>query len=163
MKTEARHGRNILSFQQVVDDLLAVLSVGTVADMHPIDACLIVLPNQLVKLAMALDPFKPLLALCLVTIYTEVCCLAFQVLTVIRTAYRRIEGHRAEAAADAYSFTHCRAQGLQDIVHQCTEVAHLLCIRHIAYALGRCRTAGSQLLQREVLTDLCCHLSSSDV
>ena len=75
-----------LLLQIVVDGLLAVLTVGSVADMHPIRAFRIVLPDELVELTMRLDPCEPLLALLNVTTDAEVCRLALQVLRVANTA-----------------------------------------------------------------------------
>jgi len=55
--------RNRLLFQKVVDDLSAVLAVGTIADMHPVGALRIVLPDELVEVAVVHDPREPPLAL----------------------------------------------------------------------------------------------------
>ena len=55
--------KKMLFLQQVIDDLLPVPTVGTIGDMHPVVALAVMLPYQLVKLTMALDPLEPPLAL----------------------------------------------------------------------------------------------------
>ena len=55
--------KKMLLLQQVVDDLLAITSVGTITDMHPIRALAVVLPDELVEVAMTFDPLEPPLAL----------------------------------------------------------------------------------------------------
>ena len=52
-----------LFLQQIIDDLPAVLAVGTIGDVDPIGASLAMLPDELVELAVRLDPFEPPLAL----------------------------------------------------------------------------------------------------
>ena len=52
-----------LCLQQAVNDLLAVLAVTTIADMHPVGALGVVLPDELVELAVLLDILKPRLTL----------------------------------------------------------------------------------------------------
>ena len=47
---------------KVVDDLLAILSVGTIGDVYPVTSLLVVLPDELVEVAVRLDPLKPPLA-----------------------------------------------------------------------------------------------------
>ena len=79
--------RKHLLFQQVADDVSAVLAVGAVADVHPVGALGVVLPYQLVEVAVLHDPRHPLAALLLVTIYAEVNGLALCVLRVCHTAY----------------------------------------------------------------------------
>ncbi len=78
--------KKMLFFQQVVDDLLTVATVGAVGDMHPIVALRIMLPDELVKLAMRLDPLEPPFAFLHVSVDAEVCRLTILVLRVAHTA-----------------------------------------------------------------------------
>ena len=55
--------KKMLFLQQVVDHLLAVVTVCTVGDMHPVVALAVVLPDELVKVAVRPDPLEPPLAL----------------------------------------------------------------------------------------------------
>ena len=55
--------KKMLFLQQIVDHLLAVMPVGTIGDMHPVVALAVVLPYQLVEVAVRLDPLEPPLAL----------------------------------------------------------------------------------------------------
>lgn len=156
MKTEDRPSRESASlFLQIADDLPAVLTVGTVADVNPIHAALVVLPDELVKGQVVLYIVEPRLALALVAFDVNVCRLALQVLRVAHAAYRRIEGNGAECAADADRLRNSIAQWLQYMVYQRAEAAHLLRVRSVLYSLGFRRRAGGQFLQREVLTDYC--------
>ena len=75
----------MLFLQQVVDDLLTVATVCAVGDVYPIVAFRVVLPDELVKLAMALDPLKPSFAFLHVAVDAEVCRLAILVLRVAHT------------------------------------------------------------------------------
>ena len=77
--------KKMLFLQQVVDDLLSISSVGAVGDVYPIVAFRIVLPNQLVELAMRLDPLEPPFAFLHVAVDAEVCRLAILVLRVAHT------------------------------------------------------------------------------
>ena len=79
--------KNTLFLLKVVDDLLSVLAVGTVGDMYPVASLRVVLPDELVKLAVRLDPFEPPLALLQVAVDTQVCRLALDVLTTRNTAH----------------------------------------------------------------------------
>jgi hypothetical protein len=70
----------LLFLKEVVDDLSAVLAVGAVRHVHPVGAFAVVLHDELVEVAVALDPVKPPFALQLVTVDAEVCRLALDVL-----------------------------------------------------------------------------------
>jgi len=94
-------------FQEIIDYLLSILAVAAERDMHPIVACLWVLfPNQLVKLAMGLDPLKPPLALLDVAIDAEVCRLATHVLGIVDTAHGSIQCETPVAASDFDGMPH---------------------------------------------------------
>ena len=75
-----------LFLQKIVDDLLTVTTVGSIADMYPIVALAVMLPDQLVEVAMALDPLEPPFAFLHVAVDAEVCRLAILVLRVSNTA-----------------------------------------------------------------------------
>ena len=79
--------RKHLLFQQVADDVSAVLAVGAVAYMHPVGTLRVVLPDELIEVAVVHDPRHPLAALLLVTIYAEVCGLALGMLTARNAAH----------------------------------------------------------------------------
>ena len=69
MKTEALTGANIsYPFSRLLIACLRFCPSARKRHVHPIDACLVVLPDELVKLAVALDPSNHLLALCLVAV-----------------------------------------------------------------------------------------------
>jgi hypothetical protein len=55
--------KKMLFLQQVVDDLLSVFAVGPIRHMHQVVALRVVLPDELVEVAVALDPLEPPLAL----------------------------------------------------------------------------------------------------
>ena len=95
-----------LTLQQVVDNLLPVLAVGTIADMHPIAPFGVVFHDELVKDDMRLDPIKPPLALQLVAVDAEVGCFAVQVLRVADTADGCVESWATVAAAYLYLLPH---------------------------------------------------------
>lgn len=76
-----------LFLQKIVDDLLAIPSVGSIADMHPVGALRVMLPNQLVEVAMALNPLEPPLTFLHVAVDAEVCRLALHVLRVAHTSH----------------------------------------------------------------------------
>lgn len=149
--------KRLLCLQQVADDLLPVLVVASVADMHPVRASLAVLPDELVEVAMRLNPCEPPAAFRLVAVDAKVCCLAIQVLTVRDSANGLIKARTAIAASYLHLVPHRIAERLQHMMHQCTQVRHLLRAGHIMDALGLCRRAGGQFLQCKVLTDSCCH------
>ena len=54
--------KKMLFLQQVVDDLFPVPAVSSVTDMHPVVALRIMLPDELVEVAMRPDPLEPSLA-----------------------------------------------------------------------------------------------------
>ncbi len=77
--------KKMLFFQQVVDDLLSISSVGAVGDVYPVVALRIVLPDELVEVTMRLDPLEPPLAFLHVSVDAEVCRLAILVLRIAHT------------------------------------------------------------------------------
>ena len=74
--------KKMLFLQQIVDDLLSISSVGAVGDVYPIVSFRIVLPDELVEVAMRLDPLEPPFAFLHVAVDAEVCRLAILVLRV---------------------------------------------------------------------------------
>ena len=146
-----------LFLQKIVDDLLTVPSVGTIADMHPVGAFRVMLPDQLVEIAMALDPIKPPFAFGHVPVDAEVCRLAAHVLTVAHASHGLIECQRAEAAANLDGLSHRLAEWLQHLMNEGAQIHHIGLTGIVADALGLGRVAGTKLLEREILTYIRCH------
>ena len=87
-----------LFLNQIVDHLFAVLPVGAIADVYPIGASpRVLLPNQLVKLAMGLDPFEPPLALRQIPVDAQVSRFSSHVLAVRYTTDGHIQGQRPKS------------------------------------------------------------------
>ena len=84
--------KKMLFLQQVVDDLLSIPAICPVGDVYPIVALAVVLPYQLVKVAMRLDPLEPSLAFLHVAVDAEVCRLAILVLRVTHTTDGIVQG-----------------------------------------------------------------------
>ena len=92
--------------QQVTDNLLPVLAVGTIADMHPIVPLGVVLHDELVEDDVRFYPVKPPLALQLVAVYAKVGGFAVQVLAVTDSTDSGIQPWATVAAAYLYLLTH---------------------------------------------------------
>ena len=147
--------KRLLSFlQQIIDDLLAVLAVCTIRYMHPVRTFGVMLPDELVELAMSFDPLKPLATLRHVTVDAEVNGLASHVLTVTHTANGLIECQTTEPAANLNRFVHSLAQRLQYLMHQRTEIDDVRLTWIVADAFGRSRGTRTELFEREVLADI---------
>ena len=146
-----------LFLQEIIDDMLSIPSVGTIADMHPVGAFRVMLPDQLVEIAMALDPIKPPFAFVHVAVDAEVCRLAAHVLTVAHASHGLIECQRAEAAANLDGLSHRLAEWLQHLMNEGAQIHHIGLTGIVADALGLGRVAGTKLLEREILTDIRCH------
>ena len=145
--------KKMLFLQQVVDDLLAVVPVGTITDMHPIRAFAVMLPDELVKLTMALDPLEPAFALRQVTVNAEVCRLTVLVLAVPHPAHGGIQSQTPVAAANLNRLSHRLPERLEYLMHQRTQINHVRLSRLVTDALRLRRRTRCQFLQREVLTD----------
>lgn len=128
--------------------------------MHPIGPLRIVLPDELVEVAVKADDVDERSAFIHVAVYAQVGRLPRHVLAVAHTAHNGIQRLAPESTRYLHFFPVTVAQGLQDIMHQCTEVGNLLLIRFILDALRLCRCTVAQLLQIEVLAYLCCHILS---
>ena len=95
--------------QQVIDDLLSVLAVGAERYMHPVGTLRTMLPDELVKDDVRLDPIKPPLAFDAVAVDAEVGRLAVHVLAVADTANGCVEPRASVAATYFYLMPHCVA------------------------------------------------------
>ena len=146
-----------LFLQKIVDDLLTVPSVGTIADMHPVGAFRIMLPDELVEVAMAFDPLEPPFTLRHVAVDAEVCRLAAHVLTVAHASHGLIECQRAEAAANLDGLSHRLAEWLQHLMNEGAQIHHIGLTGIVADALGIGRCTRCQFLQRKILTNIRCH------
>ena len=147
-----------LFLQEIVDDLLSVFAISPIRYMHPVGAFRVVFPYQLVKLAMALDPLKPPLALCHVAIDAKVCRLAAHVLRGSHTTHSRIQRKTPVPTANLDGMNHRVAQRLEHLVSQRTEVDDVRLSRLVPDALRLRRRTRCQFLQREILTDIRCHI-----
>ena len=145
----------MLFFQQVVDDLLTVSTICAVGDVYPIVALRIMLPDELVKLAMRLDPLEPPFAFLHVAVDAEVCRLAVLVLAIPHPAHGGIQSQTPVAAANLDRLSHRLAQRLEYLMHQRTQINHVRLSRLVADALRLRRRTRCQFLQREILTYLC--------
>jgi len=145
--------KNTLFLLKVVDDMLAVLSVGTIGNMYPVGALPVVLPDELVEVAVRLDPLEPPLALLQVAVDTEVCGLTLNVLGVADTAHGLIEARAAVAAANLDRFLHCVAKRLEYVVYQRTHGAHFIYTRGIDDAEPLGGRAVAHLFEGEVLAN----------
>jgi hypothetical protein len=76
-----------LFLQEIVDDLFSVFAISPIRYMHPVGAFRIMLPYQLVEVAMRLDPLEPPLTFLHVTVDAEVYRLAAHVLAVAHTSH----------------------------------------------------------------------------
>ena len=141
----------------------AVLSVGAEADVHPVGAFAVMLPDELVEVAVLHDPRHPLAALLDVAVYAEVCRLALDVLRVRDATHGLVQLWATVARAYLDCLAHSVAQGLQHVMHQGAQIAHLVNARSVddVLLLGGC--AGGQLVHREILPASCRHLSFSAV
>ena len=147
--------KRLLSFlQQIIDDLLAVLAVCTIRYMHPVRTFGVMLPDELVELAMSLDPLKPLAALLHIAVDAEVGCLASHVLAVAHTANGIVQGQTPIAAAYLNGMSHRLAERLEHLVSQRTEIDDVRLSRLVADAIGLRRGTRRQFLQCEVLADI---------
>ena len=144
--------KKMLFLQQVVDHLLAVPPVGTITDMHPVVALAVVLPYQLVELAMRPNPLEPPLAFLYVTVDAEVCRLTVLVLAVPHPAHGGIQSQTPVPAANLDRLSHRLAQRLQHPMHQRTQINHVRLSRLVTDALRLRRRTRCQFLQREVFT-----------
>ena len=97
-----------------------------IADVDPVGAAGVVLPDELVKGQMVADVGEPFLAFLQVSVDAEVCCLTFHVLRVVHAAHLCVELPATEAAADLDGLVHSHAQGFQDIGGQIHQVDNLL-------------------------------------
>ena len=145
----------MLFFQEIVDDLSAVPAVGTITDMHPVGAIRIMLPDELVEVAVALDPIKPPFAFCHVAVDTEVCRLSLHVLTVTNTAHGIVKSQRTVAAAYFDGIAHRLPKRLQYVMHKGAQIDDIRLSWLVADALRLRRVACAKLFEREVLTDVC--------
>ena len=143
----------MLFLQKIVYHLPTIPTVGTITDMHPIGAFRIVLPDELIELAVALDPLKPPLALLYVAVDAEVCRLAIHVLTVSHTANGIVQGQRTIAAAYLDGIPHRLPERLQHLMHQGTEINHIRLSWLVADSLRLGRRTGTKLLERKILTN----------
>ena len=92
--------------QQVTDDVLTILTVGSERYMHPIGALCAVLHDKLVKDDVRLNPVKSPLAFDAVAVYTEVGSLAIHVLAVADTANGCVEPRAPVSATYLYLMPH---------------------------------------------------------
>lgn len=143
-----------LCFQKITDDLSAIQTVGAIRDMHPIRAFAVVLPDELVEIAMRLDPFEPPLALRYVAVDTKISRLALHVLGVAHTANCIIQSQRPIAGTNLYRVPHRVAQRLQYLMHQGAQIDDVSLPRIVADAFCLCRVARAKLLDCKVLADL---------
>ena len=74
--------------------------------MHPVGAFRAVLPDELVKDDVRLNPIKPPFALYLVAVDAEVCCFTVHVLAVADTAHCCVEPRAPVAATYLYLVPH---------------------------------------------------------
>ena len=120
--------------------------------MHPIIASFwVFLPDELVVLAVGLDPGKPFTALLDVPVNAQIRGLACHVLAVADSAHSLVQGRGTITAAYLDGFAHCCAQRLQHVVGQCRQVYRLLKARLVLNVACLGRVAGRQFCQREVL------------
>ena len=111
------------------------------------------LPDELVEVAMTLDPLEPPLALLQVPVDAEVCRLTVLVLAVPHPAHGLIQSQTPVAAANLNRLSHRLAQRLQYPMHQRTQIDDIRLSRLVTDALRLRRRTRCQFLQREVLTD----------
>lgn len=88
---------SLCTFQKVLDNLppIALLAV---ADVHPMHALLVVLPDKLIKVEIALDVVEYTLALRYVATDVDVRCLACHVLRIADTSDCPVQGWTTVAA-----------------------------------------------------------------
>jgi len=126
--------------------------------MHPICAFGVVLPDELVEVAVGLNPLEPTLAFRLVAIDAEVCCLALHVLTVADAADGSVQSRTSVAGAYLDFMPHRGAERLEYVMHQPTKVYDLCLSGLVADAACLGGGRGTEFLEGEVLTDAChCH------
>ena len=147
-----------LFLYQFVDHLFAVLAVGAIADVYPIGSSpRVLLPDELVKLAMRLDPFEPAFAFLDVAVNTKVSGLAAHVLAVRDTADGQIECETPEAGTDFDWMPHRLTERLQHLMHQRTQIDDVCLTGIVSDAFGRSRGTRGHFLQREIFADICRH------
>ena len=129
--------------------------------MHPVRTFGIMLPDELIKVAMRPDPIKPPLALRHVTVDAEVCGFALHVLGIAHAANGIIQSQRPIAASDFHRMPHRRAQRLDDVMHQGAQIHQIALPRIISDAFCLRSITRRELLQREVLAYLRRHFCDS--
>ena len=145
--------KKMLFLQQVVDDLLAVPPVGSIRHMHPVVALRVMLPNQLVEVAVRPDPLEPPFAFLQIPVDAEVCRLTILVLRVPHPAHGGIQSQTPVPAANLNGMPHRLPERLQHLMHQRTQINHVRLSRLVTDALRLRRRTRCQFLQREVFTD----------
>ena len=86
-----------LLFEEVVDDLVAVLAIASVGYVDPVCAFGVVLPDELVEVEVLKDIVEELAATSEVAFDADVSGFALQVLGVRHSAYGFVERWAAEA------------------------------------------------------------------
>ena len=121
---------------QIVDDLSAVRTEVGIDErhMHPVDAALVMLPDELVEWQVVADILEYLSAKRHVALNVDVCRLALQVLGVIHSTNGFVQLLAAVAAADTDGFAHRHSQRLQYEGAEIDEVDHLLSAWFIVYS-----------------------------
>ena len=137
--------------QQVVDDLVAVLSeVGLATDVNPIRAVLVVLPDKLVEGQIVANEVEPPSAY-FERWKVEVGSLALHVLACTDTAYCLVDLRTAIAARYGDGVAIPVAQRLQDVlaeVGECVDDVERGCV---VQAKALCRAGLRELAQTEIL------------
>ena len=122
--------------------------------MYPVGAFAVVLPDELVVLAVGANPLEPLAAFLHIAVDTEVCGLASHVLRVAHTTDCIIQGEASESAAYLDGLLHRVPEWLQYMMHQRTEIDDVRLTWVVADAQFLRRLAGAEFFEREVFADL---------
>ena len=152
--------KRVLFLQQVRDHLAAVFAEVREhkADMHPIGARRVVLPNQLIELEMVFDVIEYPFSECHIAVDTDVCGLTLQVLRVAHTSHGCIQFLTPVAAADLDWSVHRHAQRLQHVGREVHEVDHFLRGWFVVNAVRLGIVAGIEFFYCEVHGDGGVHL-----